>query len=125
MPAEQANRETLLSRLEQERWDLLVIGGGIVGAGVLYAAVREGLRAALVEQHDFAFGTSSRSSRLLHGGLRYLAQGRGAIGFRSQPGEAPSCPSSVAPRGTPAVSLPRLTGEVLGRCGSSGWGEAL
>src|SRR6267142_406512 len=56
--------------------DLLVIGGGIVGAGIVRDATLRGLRAGLVEQHDFAFGTSSRSSRLLHGGMRYLAQGR-------------------------------------------------
>lgn len=56
--------------------DLLVIGGGIVGAGVVRDAARRGLRAGLVEQRDFAWGTSSRSSRLLHGGIRYLAQGR-------------------------------------------------
>jgi glycerol-3-phosphate dehydrogenase len=56
--------------------DLLVIGGGIVGAGIVRDAAIRGLRAGLVEQHDFAFGTSSRSSRLLHGGMRYLAQGR-------------------------------------------------
>ena len=52
------------------------MGGGIVGSGVARDAALRGLRAGLVEQHDFAFGTSSRSSRLLHGGLRYLAQGR-------------------------------------------------
>ena len=56
--------------------DLLIIGGGIVGAGIARDAAMRGLRIGLVEQHDFAFGTSSRSSRLLHGGLRYLAQGR-------------------------------------------------
>ncbi|MBI1374537.1 MAG: FAD-dependent oxidoreductase [Phycisphaera sp.] len=56
--------------------DVLVIGGGIVGAGVARDAAMRGLRTALVEQRDFAFGTSSRSSRLLHGGIRYLAQGR-------------------------------------------------
>jgi glycerol-3-phosphate dehydrogenase len=56
--------------------DLLVIGGGIVGAGVARDAAMRGLRVGLVEQDDFASGTSSRSSRLLHGGLRYLAQGR-------------------------------------------------
>jgi glycerol-3-phosphate dehydrogenase len=56
--------------------DLLVVGGGIVGAGIIRDAAMRGLRAGLVEQHDFAFGTSSRSSRLLHGGMRYLAQGR-------------------------------------------------
>lgn len=56
--------------------DLLIIGGGIVGSGIARDAAMRGLRVGLVEQHDFAFGTSSRSSRLLHGGLRYLAQGR-------------------------------------------------
>jgi glycerol-3-phosphate dehydrogenase len=61
-----------LERLSGGPWDLLVIGGGIVGAGVLLDAVSRGLRAALVEQDDIAAGTSSRSSRLIHGGLRYL-----------------------------------------------------
>ncbi|HEX8521163.1 MAG TPA: glycerol-3-phosphate dehydrogenase/oxidase [Tepidisphaeraceae bacterium] len=56
--------------------DVLVIGGGIVGSGVARDAAMRGLRVALVDKSDFAFGTSSRSSRLLHGGLRYLAQGR-------------------------------------------------
>ncbi|WP_435015417.1 glycerol-3-phosphate dehydrogenase/oxidase [Tundrisphaera sp. TA3] len=59
-----------------EPYDLLVIGGGIVGAGVARDAALRGLRTLLLEQSDFASGTSSRSSRLLHGGLRYLAQGR-------------------------------------------------
>ncbi|MEW6761750.1 MAG: glycerol-3-phosphate dehydrogenase/oxidase [Pseudomonadota bacterium] len=57
-------------------WDLLVIGGGITGAGILLEASRRGLKALLVEQRDFAWGTSSRSSKLVHGGLRYLAEGR-------------------------------------------------
>jgi glycerol-3-phosphate dehydrogenase len=56
--------------------DVLVIGGGIVGAGIVRDAAMRGLRAGLVEQHDLAYGSSSRSSRLLHGGIRYLAQGR-------------------------------------------------
>ncbi len=56
--------------------DVLIVGGGIVGAGVARDAALRGLRTALVEQYDFASGTSSRSTRLLHGGLRYLAQGR-------------------------------------------------
>ena len=56
--------------------DVLVVGGGIVGSGVARDAAMRGLRTGLVEQHDFASGTSSRSSRLLHGGMRYLAQGR-------------------------------------------------
>jgi glycerol-3-phosphate dehydrogenase len=57
-------------------WDLIVIGGGITGAGILREAARAGLRALLVEAKDFASGTSSRSSKLVHGGLRYLAQGQ-------------------------------------------------
>ena len=65
-----------LDRLGEGDWDVLIIGGGIVGAGVARDAAMRGLRVALIDSHDFAFGTSSRSSRLLHGGLRYLAQGR-------------------------------------------------
>jgi glycerol-3-phosphate dehydrogenase len=65
-------RAASLRRLADERWDVLVIGGGIVGSGVLLDAASRGLRAALVEQDDLAVGTSSRSSRLIHGGLRYL-----------------------------------------------------
>jgi glycerol-3-phosphate dehydrogenase len=57
-------------------WDLVVVGGGITGAGVLWEATRLGLRALLVEQRDFAWGTSSRSAKLVHGGLRYLKDGR-------------------------------------------------
>jgi glycerol-3-phosphate dehydrogenase len=62
-----------------QEWDLLVIGGGITGAGILLEASRRGLRALLVEQRDFAWGTSSRSSKLVHGGLRYLKEGRFAL----------------------------------------------
>jgi len=70
------SRDAILQALTEPPLDLLVVGGGIVGAGVARDAALRGLRVGLVEQHDFAFGTSSRSSRLLHGGLRYLAQGR-------------------------------------------------
>lgn len=56
-------------------YDVLIVGGGITGAGILREAVRLGLAALLVEQRDFAWGTSSRSSKLVHGGLRYLKQG--------------------------------------------------
>lgn len=63
-----------VDRLGRESWDVLIIGGGIVGAGALLDAASRGLRAALVEQSDIAVGTSSRSSRLIHGGLRYLEQ---------------------------------------------------
>ena len=63
-----------LARLVDEPWDVVIVGGGIVGAGALLDAASRGLRAALVEQEDIAAGTSSRSSRLIHGGLRYLEQ---------------------------------------------------
>jgi glycerol-3-phosphate dehydrogenase len=68
-------RERVWSELDRP-WDVIVIGGGITGAGILRAAVRAGLRVLLVEAHDFASGTSSRSSKLVHGGLRYLSQGQ-------------------------------------------------
>jgi glycerol-3-phosphate dehydrogenase len=57
-------------------WDLIVIGGGITGAGILREAARAGLRTLLLEAHDFASGTSSRSSKMVHGGLRYLRNGQ-------------------------------------------------
>jgi glycerol-3-phosphate dehydrogenase len=69
-------RRQTLADISAKPVDVLIIGGGIVGAGIARDAALRGLRTALIEQHDFAFGTSSRSSRLLHGGLRYLAQGR-------------------------------------------------
>ncbi len=66
----------MLHGLQNDVLDVLVVGGGIVGAGIARDAAMRGLRTGLIEQRDFAFGTSSRSTRLLHGGLRYLAQGR-------------------------------------------------
>lgn len=69
------DRDTLFDALENAPFDLLVIGGGVTGAGVARDAAMRGLRVALVEARDFASGTSSRSSKMIHGGLRYLAQG--------------------------------------------------
>lgn len=68
-------RDEIWDTIEQP-WDIIVIGGGITGAGILREATRLGLRVLLVEQADFAWGTSSRSSKLVHGGLRYLKEGR-------------------------------------------------
>lgn len=77
MSVSTSNGSTTASRwMADAPLDLLIIGGGIVGAGVARDAATRGLRIGLVDQGDFASGTSSRSSRLLHGGLRYLAQGR-------------------------------------------------
>jgi len=64
-----------LTRMAEDRFDVLVIGGGITGAGVALDAAARGLSVALVEKDDFAAGTSGRSSRLVHGGLRYLEHG--------------------------------------------------
>jgi len=60
----------------QQKWDLVIIGGGITGAGIFREAARMHLNVLLVEQNDFAWGTSSRSSKLVHGGLRYLKEGK-------------------------------------------------
>ncbi len=69
------DREEGLRRLADDPFDVLVVGGGITGAGVALDAASRGLRTALVERDDFASGTSSKSSKLAHGGLRYLQQG--------------------------------------------------
>ena len=73
-PLEQ--RRADIAALTGETWDVVIVGGGIVGAGALLDAVSRGMRAALIEQDDISAGTSSRSSRLIHGGLRYLEQFR-------------------------------------------------
>jgi glycerol-3-phosphate dehydrogenase len=67
-------REEYFDRLSSQEFDILVIGGGITGAGIALDAATRGLRVALVEKNDFAWGTSSRSTKLIHGGLRYLKQ---------------------------------------------------
>ncbi len=67
-------RAQWLQRLQETDFDLLVIGGGITGAGIAVDAATRGLKVALVEKRDFAWGTSSRSTKLIHGGLRYLKQ---------------------------------------------------
>ena len=69
------NRADTIENLTKSPLELLIVGGGIVGAGIARDSAMRGLRVGLVDQYDFAWGTSSRSSRLLHGGLRYLAQG--------------------------------------------------
>lgn len=68
-------RSDKLAQIEEREWDLVVIGGGITGAGVAQQAARRGWKVLLIEQCDFSWGTSSRSSKLVHGGLRYLKEG--------------------------------------------------
>ncbi len=69
-------REQALPELAAREWDLIVVGGGISGAGILREAARRGWTCLLIEQRDFAWGTSSRSSKMVHGGLRYIAKGQ-------------------------------------------------
>ena len=76
-------RDTLTARLRSRRFDVLIIGGGIVGAGAARDAAMRGLSVALIEQGDFAGGTSSKTSKLIHGGLRYLEHGRVRLVFES------------------------------------------
>src|SRR6266702_1463269 len=64
-----------LAAFAAEQFDILVIGGGIIGAGIARDAALRGLRVALIDKGDFASGTSSASSKLIHGGLRYLEHG--------------------------------------------------
>ena len=68
-------RGMALAAIDTQDWDLVIIGGGITGAGVAQQAARRGWTVLLIEQRDFAWGTSSRSSKLVHGGLRYLKEG--------------------------------------------------
>ena len=68
------NRSAFTSTLHNEHFDLLVIGGGITGCGIALDAALRGMKVALIEKNDFASGTSSRSTKLIHGGLRYLKQ---------------------------------------------------
>jgi len=75
-------RDQIWSQLNQE-WDVIIIGGGITGAGILREAVRMGYSTLLLEAHDFASGTSSRSSKLVHGGFRYLKNGQVRLTYES------------------------------------------
>ena len=94
-------RQEAIAEIEsaKEPWDFLVIGGGATGLGVGVDAAARGYRSLLVEQADFAKGTSSRSTKLVHGGVRYLKQGGagGAAGARAavRKRSAPGSPSVV------------------------------
>ena len=80
MPSLPTHRPDLLARLaEPKRYDLAVIGGGATGLGVALEAASRGSSVVLLESHDFAKGTSSRATKLVHGGVRYLAQGNLAL----------------------------------------------
>lgn len=70
------NRQEALDKIRQKiNWDIVVIGGGATGLGIAVDAAKRGYKILLLEKNDFAKGTSSRSTKLVHGGVRYLAQG--------------------------------------------------
>ena len=94
-------RTDSLVALTSDPLDVLVIGGGIVGAGIARDAAMRGLRTGLIEQYDFSWGTSSRSSRLLHGGIRYLAQGH--VGLVRQASVEKCVVHRIAPHLTAAL----------------------
>lgn len=79
----QQTREEVFRKIKADRWDLVIVGGGITGAGIMREAVRRKLKTLLVEQRDFAWGSSSRSGQLVHGGLRYLKQGDVKLTYQS------------------------------------------
>lgn len=67
-------RQNTIEKMQNDSYDVLVIGGGITGAGIALDASKRGMKVALIEMQDFSAGTSSRSTKLIHGGLRYLKQ---------------------------------------------------
>ena len=108
-------RDDLLIALRTQPFDLLVIGGGIVGASIARDAVLRGLKVALVEQGDFAGGTSSKTSKLIHGGLRYLEQGR--LGLVAESVQERHILQTIAPELVRPLSilLPIYRGDRRGR----------
>ena len=76
-------RHEVIAEVNDGEFDLVVVGGGINGAGVAHDASLRGLKVLLLEQRDLAFGTSSRSSKLIHGGLRYLEHYQFKLVFES------------------------------------------
>ncbi len=115
------NRDALFDALEAAPFDVAVIGGGITGAGVARDAAKRGLKVALIEARDFASGTSSRSSKMIHGGLRYLPMGDLAL-VREAASER-KIVQAIAPhlaRETPFV-IPAKTAAVIAKLRAGLW----
>ncbi|MCB0705239.1 MAG: glycerol-3-phosphate dehydrogenase/oxidase [Saprospiraceae bacterium] len=113
------HRETILKHLSEGPFDLLVIGGGVTGCGIALDAASRGIRVALIEKNDFASGTSSKSTKLIHGGLRYLKQLE--IGLVRETGQERAivhklAPHLVRPR---KMLLPLIEGGTFGRLATS------
>ena len=112
-------RAKILDRLRDEHWDLVIIGGGITGAGIALDAAARGLKTALVEKKDFASGTSSKSTKLIHGGLRYLKQFE--IGLVREVGSERAVVHKLAPHlvRPEKMLLPLVEGGTYGKLGTS------
>ncbi|QHT69464.1 glycerol-3-phosphate dehydrogenase/oxidase [Rhodocytophaga rosea] len=114
-----AQRHAYLQQMQQASIDLLVIGGGITGAGIALDAQSRGMQTALLEMQDFAAGTSSRSTKLVHGGLRYLKQFE--FGLVAEVGRERAIVYENGPHVTKAepMLLPLVKGGTLGKLGAS------
>src|ERR1700679_209816 len=115
------DREALFAALDGARFDVAVIGGGITGAGVARDAAMRGLSVVLLEAEDFASGTSSRSSKMIHGGLRYLPMGDIAL-VREAASERKAV-QAIAPhlaRETPFV-MPARSGATIAKLRAGLW----
>lgn len=113
-----ADRSTVLARLEENTFDVLIIGGGITGAGIALDASSRGLKVALLEMQDYASGTSGRSTKLIHGGLRYLKQLE--FSLVAEVGRERKIIHQLAPHLTKPepMLLPLMKGDALGKFSS-------
>lgn len=113
------NRHRTVKALQSEKLDVLIIGGGITGAGLLLDAEARGLKAAVIEMQDFAAGTSNRSTKLVHGGLRYLKQFE--VGLVAEVGKERAIVYENGPHITTPVwmLLPIIQGGTYGKLASS------
>ena len=105
------DRRDALRRLAEDPFDVLVVGGGITGAGCALDAASRGLRTGLVERDDFASGTSSKSSKLVHGGLRYLQQGEVRLVYEALHERQRLTQQRPPPRQGPPVPHPDVHGQ--------------
>ena len=113
------DRSQRIERLDNEHFDLVVIGGGITGAGVALDAASRGLKTALIERNDFASGTSSKSTKLIHGGLRYLKNLE--LGLVREVGQERAVVHKLAPHlvRPEKMLLPLVEGGSLGKLSTS------
>ncbi|MCB0597184.1 MAG: glycerol-3-phosphate dehydrogenase/oxidase, partial [Phaeodactylibacter sp.] len=113
------NRKEIIEKLKSEPYDLIVVGGGITGAGIALDAASRGMKVALLEKKDFASGTSSKSTKLIHGGLRYLKQFE--IGLVREVGRERAIVHNLAPHLviSEKMLLPLVKGGTFGPLGTS------